>query len=121
MTKRFKKYNIYRDYYGFVFTKIYWSRMVFLHIDKESGLYKCNCCNKNPLECANSKSVNEYKKLQMIYDISHEVLGCSQIDVPIYQTGWIRADNNLEATLCWKIQREMAKKAGFTLRRSSFF
>ncbi len=118
INKNFKKYNIYRDYYGFDFTKIYWSKLVPLHINK-NGLYKCNCCNKHPLECENKASVAEYKKLQMVFDKSN-LLG-SDIDVPIYETGYCRADLNADVELVWKIQRKLANLAGFTLHRSSFW
>lgn len=118
MSKKHSKRNIYQDYYQFDFNKIYWSRLVPLFVDKD-GLLKCCCCNKYPMKCDNKESATEYAKIQKVFDKSD--LLRSDIDSPIYETGWCRADQNADVELVWKIQRKLAELAGFTLRRSSFW
>lgn len=112
--------NIYRDYFGFDFSKIYWSRLVDIHIDKD-GLYRCDCCNKWPHECDNKRSAAEYDKIRQVVHKDFEAFGVSSYLYPIRETGYLRADLHVEAPLIWKIQRELAKAAGFTLRRSNFW
>lgn len=114
------KDNFYKDYYGLSFTKIYWSKLAYLHISNKDGQYYCDCCNKHPTECSNVESANEYKKIEQIIDKS-DIWGSASLNYPVYQTGWIRWDNNADAALISKIQRELARCAGFTMRRSSFW
>jgi hypothetical protein len=112
--------SIYRDYYKLPFDKIYWSKLVSLYVDSE-GLYKCCCCHKSPLDCKNQLSVNEYQKIQDIMNKENLLLG-GDVDLPIYETGWIRVDQcgKTIANMVWKIQRELSKKAGFKLLKSDF-
>ncbi|MCM1043344.1 MAG: hypothetical protein NC350_03950 [Corallococcus sp.] len=112
--------NVYKDYLGFEFDKIFWSRLVPIHIASD-GLYRCDCCNKFPHECINKKSAAEYDKIRRIVDIEREGFGVSSYLYPIRHTGYLRADMFYDADLIWKIQRELARVAGFELKRSSFF
>ena len=112
--------NIYQDYFHFDFDKIYWSRLAPIHISND-GEYRCDCCNKHPHECENKKSAAEYDKIRRIVDKEYEAFGVSSYLVPIRQTGYLRADLYRDANLIWKIQRELANAAGFTLIRSSFW
>lgn len=111
--------NIYKFYFGFDFEKIFWSRLVPIHIDSD-GLYRCDCCNKYPHECENKESAAEYNKIRQIVE-KEEGFGVSSYLIPIRETGYLRADLFPDSALIWKIQRELAKAAGFNLRRSSFF
>lgn len=110
--------NVYRDYLGLNFNKIYWSRLAPIHIAKD-GLYRCDCCNKYPHECNNKESAAEYDKIKQVADKEDEVLG--DYLVPITETGYLRSDQFADAPLIWRIQRELAHSAGFELMRSSFF
>ena len=112
--------NIYKDYFNFNFGKIFWSRLAPIHIASD-GCYRCNCCNKYPHECSNKKSAVEYEKIRQIVDAESDGFGVSSYLVPIKQTGYIRADLFYDANLIWKIQRELARVAGFELRRSNFY
>ena len=112
--------NVYKDYLGLNFNKIYWSRLAPIHI-AEDGLYRCDCCNKYPHECDNKESAAEYSKIKQVVDEEDEGFGVSSYLIPIKQTGYLRADNFYDANLIWKIQRELAHSAGFELMRSSFF
>lgn len=115
---RAMKNNPY-SYHNLPFTKIYWSRLVNLYIGKDK-LYKCICCDKNPIECNNENSATEYRKINQFMNASR--LFGTDVDYPIYETGWIRVDQHGrdEARVVWKIQRELAKRAGFDLLRSQF-
>lgn len=112
--------NIYKDYYGLQFTKIYWSKLASIHIDRATSEYRCDCCGKQPTECNNQESAEEYKKIEKVIDKT-DIWGSAGLNYPVYDTGWIRYDNNSDARLISKIQRELAKSAGFKLRRSSFW
>lgn len=114
------KYNIYKDYFHFDFDKIFWSRLVPIHIGSD-GLYRCNCCGEFPHECKNKKSAAEYDKIRQVVDRESDGFGVSSYLVPIRQTGWLRADHFADSHLIWRIQRELADRAGFVLRRSSFW
>ena len=113
--------NLYRDYFGFDFDKIRWSRLAPIHISDDDGLYHCDCCNKLPHECDNKKSAAEYDKIRQVVDADYEAFNVSSYLHPIKETGYLRADLYQEAPLIWKIQRELAKAAGFDLVRSSFW
>lgn len=115
------KYNICKDYFGLDFDKIFWSRLAPIHISKDDGYYRCDCCNKFPHECKNARSAKEYDKIRRVVDIDSEAFGVSSYLVPIRQTGYLRADLHAEAPLIWKIQRELARAAGFELMRGSFY
>ena len=115
-----KKPNIYKDYFKFDFTKIYWSRLAPIHISKDEERYRCDCCNKFPHECKNARSAKEYDKIRRIVDIEHDAFGVASYLTPIRETGWVRADLN-PAPIIWKVQRELAKAAGFELVRSCFW
>lgn len=112
--------NIYKDYLRFDFDKIFWSKLAPIHIAND-GLYRCDCCNKYPHKCDNKKSAQEYDKIRQIVDKEYEAFGVSSYLTPIRQTGYLKADLFADANLIWKIQRELADKAGFTLARSSFY
>ena len=112
--------NIYRDYFKFDFTKIYWSRLAPIHISKDEERYRCDCCNKFPHECDNKESAAEYDKIRQIVNKEQRAFGVSSYLVPIKETGYLRADLH-PAQIIWKIQRELAKAAGFELVRSSFW
>lgn len=116
-----KKPNIYKDYFKFDFEKIYWSRLAPIHISEDDGLYRCDCCGKFPHECDNVRSAKEYYKIRRIVDADSEAFGVRSYLVPIKQTGYLRADLHSEASLIWKVQRELAKAAGFELMRSNFY
>ncbi len=113
--------NIYRDFYHLPFTKIYWSKLVDLEIGKD-GLYKCVCCKKHPIKCENKASAKEYNKIQMFMDAEDRLLG-TDVDFPIKETGWIRVDQHGRniSQMVWKLQRELAKRAGFELLESYFW
>lgn len=111
--------SIYKSYFGFKFNKIFWSRLAPIHIGSD-GLYYCDCCNKHPHECENKASAVEYDKIRQIVE-KEDGFGVSSYLIPIKQTGYLRADLFGDSDLIWKIQRELAKAAGFSLRRSSFF
>lgn len=113
--------NIYRDYLGLNFNKIYWSKLSTIHISSSDGLYRCDCCNKYPHECDNQVSANEYDKIRQVVDKETEGFGVSDYLVPIKETGYLRADLYPDAYLIWKVQRELADKAGFNLHRSNFW
>ncbi|MCM1322916.1 MAG: hypothetical protein NC218_01885 [Acetobacter sp.] len=115
-----RNWNVYRDYFKFDFTRIYWSRLADIHI-AEDGLYRCDCCNKYPHECDNKKSAKEYDKIRQVVDKEDDGFGVGSYLVPITETGYLRADQYADAQLIWKIQRELAKAAGFELQRSSFW
>lgn len=110
--------NVYKDYLKLNFTKIYWSRLAPIHIC--DGLYRCDCCNKYPHECVNKRSANEYDKIRQVIE-KEDGFGVASYLVPIKTTGYLRADQYADADLIWKIQRELAYKARFILRRSSFW
>ncbi len=112
--------NVYKDYLKLDFDKIYWSRLAPIHIASD-GRYRCDCCNKFPHECENKKSAVEYDKIRRIVDKEYEAFGVSSYLYPITQTGYLRADLYADANLIWKIQRELARVAGFELIRSRFF
>lgn len=114
------KWNTYKDYFHFDFDKIFWSRLAPIHIDDSDDCYRCDCCNKYPHECENKKSATEYDKIRRIVDKEYEGFGVSSYLYPIRHTGYLRADLFADADLIWKIQRELANKAGFELIRSSF-
>ena len=116
-----KKPNIYKDYFKFDFEKIYWSRLAPIHISKDEERYRCDCYNKFPHECKNARSAKEYDKIRRIVDADSEAFGVSNYLVPIKKTGYLRADLHSEAPLIWKVQRELAKAAGFELVRSTFW
>ena len=113
------KYNIYRDYYNLPFTKIYWSRLVPIRI--KLGRYVCECCNLPPHECKNERSAKEYDKIRQVVELDGEYFGVTSYVEPIRATGYLRADQIKSHDLIWKIQRELAKSAGFTLSHSSFW
>lgn len=115
------KYNIYKDFFGFGFDRVYWSRLAPIHISKSDGLYRCDCCGKFPHECDNSRSASEYEKIRQIVDRDSEAFGVSSYLFPIRQTGYLRTDLHTEAPLIWKVQRELARAAGFELIRSNFW
>ena len=115
-----KKPNLYKDYFGFDFDKIRWSRLVPIHISDNDGLYRCDCCNKFPHECDNKESAAEYDKIRQVVDADYKAFNVSNYLHPIKETGYLRADLHQEAPLIWKIQRELAKAAGFELVRSYF-
>ena len=115
-----KKPNIYKNVLGLDFTKIYWSRLAPIHISEDENQYRCDCCNKLPHECSNKRSAVEYNKIRQVVDIESDAFGVSSYLVPIRETGWVRADLN-PAQLIWKVQRELAKAAGFELVRSTFW
>jgi hypothetical protein len=119
-----KKYNVYKDYYQLPFTKIYWSKLVDLYIVKESGMevYKCVCCVKHPLECENKESVREYQKIQDFMEAEPELFVFNDVGWVIRDTGYIRTDMFYRRTTetVWRIQRELANKAGFKMFRSPF-
>jgi len=112
--------NIYKDCYNLPFSKIYFSKMVDLYIGKD-GLYKCVCCDKHPIKCSDKESAKEYQKIQDFMDAEDRLFG-TDVDYPIKETGYIRIDQHNRSTCraVWKIQRELAKKAGFDLLRSPF-
>lgn len=112
--------NVYKDYFQFDFDKIYWSRLAPIHIASD-GYYRCDCCNKFPHECDNKKSAAEYDKIRQVVDKDYEAFDVSNYLCPIKWTGYLRADMHYEAWLIWKIQRELAKAAGFELKRSEFW
>lgn len=112
--------NIYRNYLNLNFDKIYWSRLAPIHIATD-GLYRCDCCNKYPHECNNKQSAAEYNKIRQVVDKESDAFGVSDYCTPIRQTGYLRSDLWADANLIWKIQRELAKAAGFELMRSSFW
>lgn len=113
--------NIYKDFFNFGFDKIYWSRLAPIHISKRDGLYHCDCCDKFPHECDNKRSAAEYDKIRQVVDADYEAFDVSSYLTPIRETGYLRADLHPEANLIWKIQRELAKAAGFELIRSTFW
>ena len=116
-------WNVYRDYLGLNFNKVHWSKLVPIHIDIENGveIYKCDCCNKYPHECNNKASAIEYDKIRQIVDKDYDAFGVSEYIYPIKQTGYLRADQHPNANLIWKVQRELASRAGFQLIRSDFW
>ncbi len=111
--------NIYKDFFGLNFSKIYWSRLAQIHIASD-GLYRCDCCDRYPHECCNELSAKEYEKIKKIVEVE-DGFGVSTYLCPIKTTGYLRTDQFCDAYLIWKIQRELANKAGFVLRRSSFW
>lgn len=113
--------STYRDFFKFDFDKIYWSRLAPIHISEQDGLYRCDCCNKFPHECANKKSAAEYDKIRRVVDADYEAFGVTSYLYSIRKTGYLRADLHPEAPLIWKVQRELAKAAGFELVRSNFW
>ena len=115
-----KRPNIYRDYFNFDFNRICWSRLAPIHISKDDGLYRCDCCNKFPHECNNKKSAVEYDKIRQIVDKEYKAFNVPSYLVPIKETGYLRADLH-QAQIIWKIQRELAKATGFELMRSNFW
>lgn len=112
--------SIYELYYELDFNRIYWSRLVSIHIDKNCGEYRCNCCNKEPHKCNNIKSAKEYDKIRRIMEVEIGFMNPNYL-YPITQTGWLRADLFATSKTIWKIQRELAKSAGFKLKKSSFW
>lgn len=118
------KFNIYRDYYHLPFTKIYWSKLVDLNIVQKNGMevYECVCCNKHPLECDNKSSVKEYQKIQDFMDAEPDLFTFGDVGWVIRDTGWIRTDMFPRETssTVWRIQRELANKAGFKMFRTPF-
>lgn len=112
--------NIYKDYLHFDFDKIFWNRLAPIHVASD-GRYRCDCCNKFPHECNNKKSSTEYDKIRQVVDEESEGFGVSSYLYPIRQTGYLRADLFADANLIWKVQRELARVAGFELIRSSFY
>lgn len=119
-----KKFNLYRDYYKLPFTKIYWSKLMPLNIKKINDIevYRCKCCDKHPTQCNNKASAKEYQKIQDFIEKESDYFVMSDIEFPIYDTGWIRVDlaGYKTASVIWKIQRELANKAGFKLLRTPF-
>ena len=113
--------NIYKDQFGFDFDRIYWGRLAPIHISNDDGLYRCDCCNKFPHECANNESAIEYDKIRQVVDADYNAFSVSNYLYPIKETGCLRADLHPEAPLIWKVQRELAKAAGFELVRSNFW
>lgn len=113
-------WNVYRDYFGFDFSRIYWSRLVYIHIDENTGEYRCDCCDKLPHECDNKRSAAEYDKIRRVVEKEQDGFGITNYLCPIKQTGWLRADLFADAHLIWKIQRILADRAGFELIRSDF-
>lgn len=112
--------NIYKDYFHFDFDKIFWSRLAPIHIASD-GRYRCDCCDKFPHECDNKKSATEYGKIRRVVDAEGDGFGVSSYLYPIRQTGYLRTDLFTDANLIWKIQRELARVAGFELVRSNFW
>ncbi len=111
--------NVYKDYFHFDFDKIFWSKLAPIHIGND-GLYRCDCCNKFPHECENKKSATEYDKIRQVVE-KEDAFGVSSYLSPIRYTGYLRADLHADANLIWKIQRELARAAGFELMRSNFW
>lgn len=85
-------------------------------------IYKCKCCNKHPLECDNEASVKEYRKIQEFMDAEPGLFVYIDVGVVIKETGYIMTDqfNSKVCAAVWRIQRELAKKAGFKLLRTPF-
>jgi len=126
--------TIYRDYYSLPFTRIYWSRLLPIYVDRECGEYRCECCRKLPHECDNEESAKEYQKILMLAETAHEKGAPTDrgdyvnitpfgncYPVPLYETGGIRVDQHGRtiAQVVWKVQRELAKSAGFKLMRTN--
>lgn len=112
-------YNIYFDYFKLPFKRILWSKLVNLHVDKTTGRYLCDCCNKHPMQCENNESAYEYSKINAIIKRT-DSFSHNNVDIPIYETGYIRADLHSEARLVWKIQRVLAERGGIILHKSPF-
>lgn len=113
-------WNVYRDYFKFDFTRIYWSRLAYIHIDSNTGEYRCDCCNKPPHECDDKRSAVEYDKIRRVVDKEENGFGVTSYLDPIRCTGWLRSDLFADKNLIWKIQRVLADRAGFELIRSNF-